>query len=76
MLVEVRPRRNDGEECEDGAAETNVDDLVDVLFDESDEEGECADEGQQSVCEVFGESLTFKVLIEASCQLEGQFNSQ
>jgi hypothetical protein len=62
VLVEERPRRYDREECESGAAETDIQDLIDVLCDEADEECYGADERKESVGDVFGEALTFEVL--------------
>jgi hypothetical protein len=43
ILVVERPRGNDGEECECGAAKSDVDSKLDVLQEVSDEEGDGLD---------------------------------
>lgn len=62
VLVEERPRRNDDQERESGAAEADVERLIDVLRREADKECYCADDGEEAVGDVFGESLAFEVL--------------
>ena len=70
MLVEERPLWDDDQECKCGTAESDVEGLVDVLGDEAGEEGDGSHYGEQAICDVFGESLSFEVLHKASCQLQ------
>jgi len=62
MLVEERPRRDDGQEGQRGAAEADVEGLVNILRGEADEEGEETGDGDQEGGEEFGETLAFEVL--------------
>ena len=62
MLIEERPRWHHDEECQGCAAEPDVKRLVDVLHAEAHEEGDRAEEGEESIGEVFCETLAFEVL--------------
>ena len=62
VLVEERPRRHNHEKCESCTSQTNVESAVDVLREEANQECDCADEGEEAICDVFDESLSFEVL--------------
>lgn len=64
MLVEERPRRHDHDKRECRPPETDVERLIDILGEEADEEGDCANEREEAICEIICETLPFEVLID------------
>lgn len=62
LLVVERPLRDNDQECDCGAAESEVKGFVDVLGDEAGEEGEDAGQSEQGGGEELGEGLAFEVL--------------
>jgi hypothetical protein len=62
VLVVKRPLGDDDQKGEGGAAESDVEGVVDILGHEADEEGDGADEGEEAVGDVFGDALPFEVL--------------